>query len=61
MPVEGAGAELSAFKDCSDAEPSDPLLANRFRRGGQDGAADTGVRGEFVALSCAWLSHAVAS
>jgi hypothetical protein len=61
MSVERAGAQPSAVKDGGDAEPLNAMFANRFRRGSQDGAAHTGVGGEFVALSYAWSGHAVAS
>src|ERR1700722_15052687 len=57
MPVEGAGAQLSAIKDRSDAETLNSLFANRFRRGGHDGAAHTGVGSKFASSPRQWAAH----
>ena len=62
MPVERAGAQVSAVEDRRDAQSLNPLFANGFGCCGHDCAAHIGVGWElFVALSRAWSGHAVAS
>ena len=48
MPVERPGAQLSAIKDRSNAEPPNALLTNRFRCGDHDSAAHVRIGGELV-------------
>src|SRR6201988_1217941 len=57
MSVEGAGAQLSVFEDCSDAEPLDSVIMHRFRCGGQDGAAHIGVGSKLAPYSRCWPAH----